>query len=142
MTQEIPTDDWVAFFQKFNDLNRGSLVTVEHENDGRNELLASDVPFEGFQFSQDACTDGIILQLAERPSERKLDHRVIDPVHVRIIAAEGNQKFIRIEAENGVTLVKFHNGRLPFDPRQMEAKQTLERAQGTGKERLAGIPGR
>ena len=140
MTSEIPSSAWAEFFLKFNELNKNSLITVDHQDlQGHRREIAVEMPFEGIHFGKDACNDRIIIGIGSAPGQRDLDHEIVEPIHVRVKGEAGDRKFIQVEAENGITFILFHNGRFPLDLEQLMNKQVPERQ--AGKERLAGVQG-
>lgn len=142
MTTEVLSRDWAEFFLKFNELNKGSLITVEHQNlEGHTKEIAREMPFEGIRFGKDACNDNITIGLGSAPGARDRDHLVVEPIHVRIRGEQAGRKQIQIEAENGVTIITFHNGRFPMEMEGLQSKQVPEK---TGREqgRIIGVQGR
>jgi hypothetical protein len=113
--QEIRSEDWQEFCKKFTEANRGSLLTIEViGTDGIRSDVARDVPFDKMTFdTTDACNDVISITLGSAPDQRKINHFVIDPMHLRIRRAEAGKKLLEMGSENGTTLVTFHSGRFP-----------------------------
>ena len=114
-TQDIQSEDWQDFCEKFTYFNRGSLLTVEViGSDGVRSDFARDLPLDKMTFdTTDACNDMITISLESAPGERKMNHFVIDPRYLRIRRAEAGKKLLEIGSENGTTLVTFHSGRFP-----------------------------
>ena len=113
-TQEIQSEDWQEFCKKFTDFNHGSLLTVEMiAPDGVPSEIARDRPLDKMTYDKtDACNDIISISLGE-PNQKKTNHFVIEPIHLRLTQAEGGKKLLQMTAENGITLVTFHSGRFP-----------------------------
>lgn len=138
MHSEIPSSNWAEFFLRFNDLNRNSLITIEHKTlDGQVREIARQMPMEGIRFEKDACNDRIRIGVGSNLGQREIDHEIIEPIHVRLKGEPGGRKFIQVEAENGVTLITFQNGRIP-----MEYEKWINKEVSSEEDRLAGIPGR
>src|SRR5690606_37402170 len=114
-TQEINSEDWQEFCEKFTEANRDSLLTIATiKADGIRSDLARDLPLKKMTFNTtDACNDIISISLDSEPDQRKINHFIIDPRHLRIRQSEEGEKFLEIGSENGVTLVTFHSGRFP-----------------------------
>ena len=114
-TQEISSEDWQEFCEKFTETNRGSLLTIEKIGaDGIRSDVARDLPLNKMTFdTTDACNDVISISLDSEPDQRKINHFVIEPIHLRIRQSEEREKFLEIGSESGVTLVTFHSGRFP-----------------------------
>ena len=114
-TQEIPSEDWQEFCEKFTEFNRASLLTVEVIGaDGIRRDIARDLPLNKMTFdTTDACNDVITMNLGSGPDQRKINHFMIEPIHLRIRQAEVGKKLLEIASENGTTLVTFHSGRFP-----------------------------
>jgi hypothetical protein len=112
--QEIEPKLWHEFCEKFSVLNRGSIMTVEQVRfDGRQDEIARDLPLEKMTFDRtDACNDIVSITLGES-GQRRLTHQVIEPIHLRVKLNGNGQKLLQLEAENGMTLVHFHSGRMP-----------------------------
>ena len=114
--QEIPSEDWAGFCEKFTEANRGSLLIVEIvERDGIQSDVARDLPLEKMTFDKtDACSDIISISLGQA-GERRISHLVIEPIRVLLTKTKEGSKLLQIEAENGTTLVTFHSGRFSQD---------------------------
>ncbi len=112
--QEIEPKLWREFCETFSTLNRGSMMTIEQVRfDGRKDEIAREIPFEKMTLdSTDACSDIVSIALGA-PGERRITHEVIEPIHLRVKANGSGQKILQLEAENGITLVHFHSGRVP-----------------------------
>ena len=113
--QEIPNEDWQEFCEKFTEFNRDSLLTVEVIGaDGIRRDVARELPLNKMTFdTTDACSDVISLNLGSAPDQRKINHFVIDPMHLRLRPGEAGRKLLEIASENGTTLVTFHSDRFP-----------------------------
>ncbi len=113
-TQEIRSEDWREFCEKFTEASRGSLLTIEQiDSDGIRSDVVRDLPLDKMTFdTTDACNDMISISLGSKPDQRKLNHFAVDPIYVRI-RNEGGKKVLQIGAENGVTFVTFHSGSFP-----------------------------
>jgi hypothetical protein len=114
-TLEIQSGRWQEFCEKFTEFNRGSLLTIEIiGRDGIRAEVFRDVPLDKMTFDKtDACNDVINVGLNGGPDQRKLNHIVIDPMHLRIRQAEAGKKLLEIGSENGTTLMTFHSGHFP-----------------------------
>ena len=112
--QEIESNQWHEFCEKFSTLNRGSLITVEQVRfDGRKDEIARDVPLGNMTFdTTDACNDIISITLGE-PGQRRTTFEVIQPIHMRVKLNDIGHKLLQLEAESGMTLIHFHSGRVP-----------------------------
>ncbi len=114
-TQEISSDDWQEFCEKVTEANRNSLLTIEMiASDGIRSDVARELPLHKMTFdTTDACNDVITFSLDSEPDGRKVNHLVIEPIHLRIRQDEEGKKLLEIGSESGVTLVTFHSGRFP-----------------------------
>jgi hypothetical protein len=112
--QEIEPKLWGEFCEKFSTLNRGSIMSIETlRPDGRKDEIAQDIPFGKMTLdTTDACNDILSITLGEA-GQRRITHEVIEPIHFRVEQDNGGHKVLQLEAENGVTLVHFHSGRVP-----------------------------
>jgi hypothetical protein len=122
--QEIRSEDWAGFCEKFTQANQGSLLHVEMiERDGIKHDLARDLPLEKMTFDKtDACSDIINITLGQT-GERRINHSVIEPIRLLLTKTKEGSKVLQIEAENGTTLVTFHSGRLSLDDQTGDKKQ-------------------
>ncbi len=59
-----------------------------------------------------ACNDMISMTLGEE-GQRRVNHVIIEPVHIRIKETVDGGKLLQIEAESGVTLARFRSGMFP-----------------------------
>ncbi len=112
--QEIEPGQWHEFCEKFSTLNRGSMMTIEQVRfDGRTDEIAREIPLEKMTFDRtDACNDIVSITLGSS-GQRGVLHEVIEPIHFRVKLNGNGQKLLQFEAENGMTLVHFHSGRVP-----------------------------
>src|SRR4051794_19829070 len=112
--QEIEHKLWREFCENFSALNRGSMMSVEQIGfDGRKHEIARDLPLERMTLdTTDACNDIVSVRLGES-GQRSVTHEVIEPIHIRVKQNGGGQKILQLEAENGLTLIHFHSGRVP-----------------------------
>jgi hypothetical protein len=113
--EEIRSEDWGDFCEKFTEFNRESLLTIEViGKDGIRSEIVSELPLDKMTFdTTDACNNVISISLGTKPDQRKTNHFIIDPVHLRIRQMEAGKKILEIAAENGTNLVTFHSGRFP-----------------------------
>ena len=109
--QEIRSEDWAAFCEKFTETNRGSLLSVESMgSDGVKNEIARDCPLDEMIFEKtDACSDFIHLNLGGT-GERRINHQIIEPIRILLVKSKEGRKILQIEAESGTTLVSFHTG--------------------------------
>jgi hypothetical protein len=114
-TQHIRSENWREFCERFVEINRGSLMSVEIIGaDGIRSQLFPDAPLRNMVFDKsDACNDVIRISLDGPPDQRKEDHSIIEPVDLQIKESNDGKKILQIRAENGTTLVTFHSGRFP-----------------------------
>ena len=113
-TVEIPSNEWIPFFQDFSRMYLGSLVTIEMLDAGGEQVeVAYQMPLERVLFDQtDPCNNVIVISVSE-PGKRAVEHVIIDPIHVIVRETGEHKKRMEISAENGTTLVGFHSGKLP-----------------------------
>ena len=114
-TQEIRSEDWQEFCQKFTEFNRGSLLTIEViGGDGILSEVAHELHLDKMMFdTTDACNNVISFSLGTNPDQRKINHFIIEPIHVRIRQLPEGKKVLEIGSETGTNLVTFHSGRFP-----------------------------
>ncbi|MBA4146846.1 MAG: hypothetical protein H0X66_01940 [Verrucomicrobia bacterium] len=119
----IHPNQWGAFCEAFTELNRGTLMSVDlHHLDNRRDGIARDAVFQEMIWdTSPACSSIITLRFGQE-GEMRTDHVVIEPIHLRVKQNGDGQKFLQIEAENGVTLVNFRSGRLPMEDFESEFK--------------------
>ena len=108
--KEIRDSEWSAFCENFVRENGDSVVTVSQtDRNGITREMAREVPLRGMRLEKDPCNDIIILELGDLETQ---EIRVIEPIHVQIKQAHDGRKLLHLEAENGITLVHFHSGRM------------------------------
>lgn len=122
----IHPNQWRAFCEAFTELNRGTLMSVDlHHFDNRRDEVVRDGVFQEMILNHDVCSDYLTLRFGQE-GEMLTEHVVIEPIHIRIKQSEDGQKILQIEAENGITLVNFHSGRLPVNQFESEFKDFKE----------------
>lgn len=138
MNSEIPSSNWAEFFLKLNEVNRNSLITVEHKTlDGQTKHnVATERPLKEIVLGKDSCNDRIMIRIGGAPGQRDLDHEIVEPIRVMVKEEAGERKAIQVEAENGVTIVTLRNGRIPVDYQETLAQR------GSSDNRLTGVQGR
>jgi hypothetical protein len=107
-TEEIKETDWPKFCEKFEAAHRDAKISLEViHHDGSTALIAKDEPLARFWFhkTQD-CTDHIHIRAGG------VEHRVIDPIHMRVREQSNNQKMLEIDAETGSVEMRFSSGRI------------------------------
>src|SRR5688500_18199491 len=113
-TIAIHPNQWREFCESFTQLNKGSMIDVNwHKLDGRDENIAANDVFQKMTLdTSDACNNMISITLGVEGG-RRTNHVAVEPIHLRVKENGGGKKLLQIEAENGVTLVAFHSGKLP-----------------------------
>ena len=135
-TLAIHPNQWRDFCEAFTQLNKGTAINVElvRLNNDR-DLVAQGEVFQKMTFDTgDACNNMISITLGTE-GQRRTNHVVIEPIHVRIKENGDGHKLLQIEAENGVTLVDFHSGKLPllrFESEYARLDKTQEKATAAG----------
>jgi len=91
-------------------------MTAElHHLDNRHDDIVRDAVFHRMTLdTSDACSNMLTLTFGQE-GEQRINHVVIEPIHVRIKQNGGGRKLLQIEAESGVTLVTFSSGRFPVE---------------------------
>jgi hypothetical protein len=135
----IHPEQWRNFCEAFTQLNKGTMMQVQwHKLDGRDEEIARSEMFQKMTFDTgDACNDMISITLGQEGTQR-INHVVIEPIHIRLKYNGEGQKIVQLEAENGVTLVNFHSGRFPLHFESEFA--SLEKAPEQGGKTEFAIP--
>src|SRR4051812_37563645 len=112
-TQEINESKWETFCQRFDEAQRGTLVSLEViYHDGTTSMIARNEALRQFKFTRtEGCTDQIEIVVGESPA-RVVQHQVVDPIHMRIREPEGAQKVLEIDAESGSVEMHFSSGRI------------------------------
>lgn len=109
-TREISSTDWAEFCKRFSRDQRGRLLSVEMlDPSGTHNRIADRLPLQEMVFENtDQCNDHVYLLLGE-PHE--VTHTIIEPIHLKIQNHDGS-RVLRIDAENGTTLVYFETDTL------------------------------
>jgi hypothetical protein len=113
-TVAVHPEEWSEFCDAFTKLNKGTPISIEHQKlDGRRDEIAREEVFQKMTLDRtDACNDLISITMGLE-GQRRVTHVVVEPIHLRVKQNGNGQKLLQIEAENGITLVGFHSGRLP-----------------------------
>jgi hypothetical protein len=112
-TQEIRDTKWQEFCERFNRTFEGTLVSVEEVVGPKDStVLIRDLPLRGIDFDKTpACSDVMTIRLG-RESEKEFEHRIIEPIHLKIRLNNTGAKVLEIQAENGVFWITFHSGKV------------------------------
>ncbi len=111
----IHPNQWSSFCEAFTQLNKGTLIDLNVERlNGRKEEIARRESFHKMTFDTgDACNNMISITLGQ-DGARRMNHVVIEPIHLRLKQHQDGHKFLQIEAEDGITFLTFHSGKLPL----------------------------
>ena len=133
-TLAIHPKHWREFCDMFSQINRGSMMMVEIQHlDGRRDTIADNEMFNKMTLdTSEACSNMISISLGAEGT-RKMNHIVIEPIHLRTKQYDDGQKVLQIEAENGVTLISFHSGRFP----QMQFESEFSTIEPRAKREMA-----
>jgi hypothetical protein len=112
-TQEIQSTNWKEFCQRFEQLHRGTPMTIHViEPSGQRRELVDGMPLQSIKFQQNSgCTDTILITVFEE-GKRETTHEIIDPIHVKLRQEANAGKALQIDAENGSTLLTFSSGKI------------------------------
>src|SRR5258706_10631723 len=111
-TQEIKDSNWQKFCDHFEELHRGTLISLEVvDHDGATAFLAKEQPLRAFRFEKALCNDLINLELGEAPGPT-IQHQIIAPIHVRLREKAENLKELEIDAESGSIEMRFTSGNI------------------------------
>ncbi len=127
-TMEVSAKKWEQFCAAFQQLKRGTMVSIEHVRpDGSSSTVARDVALVriGLDAQNDGCSTNLLIE-AGLPGETPACHRVIEPIHLRLKNGDGSGRYHRLEitAENGVTTIIFHPGLNPEILKGLESTTT------------------
>src|SRR5437868_392250 len=108
-TQEIKDSHWQAFCEHFEELNKGTPITLEVVgHDGGTSITSRGRTLKAFRFERGKCNDYINLEL-DGAGGQPLQHQIIDPLHVRLREKADHQKELEIDAESGSVEIRFTN---------------------------------
>jgi hypothetical protein len=111
-TQEIQSTDWQKFCEKFLNLHRGSIMTVEQITPaGARVEVVNKMPLRNISISHGDCSDSILLDF-QQDGSREIIHEIVEPIHVKLREEGHGQKGLQIDAESGTTIVLFSSGKL------------------------------
>jgi len=110
-TKEINSEDWSAFFQLFSQMERDTLVSIDHiDRTNVSSSIIQNAPLQGIEFDQsDPCNNMIRVRAG---TEATPIYLIVEPIHVKIRQDSNHRKILQIDAEIGTTEIKFHSGRL------------------------------
>ncbi|MCI0489249.1 MAG: DUF5335 domain-containing protein [Blastocatellia bacterium] len=114
-TEEIPRDEWVAFFDSFSHRHEGWLVTIEvFGADLGDQIQARDLPLEGITAELDDDGGGEILILAGRKPDSHISHTVSAPARVWLKQTRQRaDEVLDIESEDMRVLIRFRSALPP-----------------------------
>lgn len=112
-TQEIRSTDWKKFCERFQQLHKGTLMTMHViEPTGYRRELAGGMPLQSIRFeASSGCSDRIFVTMFQE-GQREITHEIIDPIHVKVREENAGSKAVQIDAENGSTLLTFSSGKI------------------------------
>lgn len=107
-TMEIKETNWQKFCERFFEAHRDALISLDVvSHDGTTAVLAEGEPLRVFKFQKtDGCSDVIQVEVG------RLQHEIVDPLHVRLRDSDGAQKVLQIDAESGSVEMRFTSGRI------------------------------
>jgi len=125
MTMEVSAKKWNQFCATFQQLRRGTMISIEHTRpDGASESIARDVALVRISLDDQSnpCSTNLHIE-AGLPGETPVCHKVIEPIHVRLKNGDGSERYHRLEitAENGTTTIVFHPG---LNPEMLKGLET------------------
>jgi hypothetical protein len=114
-TQEIPREQWIAFFDGFSRRHQGWLVTVEILGpDIGDQVEARELPLEGITPElRDSAEDEIEIFVGTRPGSH-VSHKIIGPEHVYLKRSEeGADEALEIASKDVAALLRFRSALPP-----------------------------
>lgn len=107
-TMEIKETNWQKFCERFFEAHRDALISLDVvSHDGTTAVMAEGEPLRVFRFQKtDGCSDSIQVEVG------RLQHEIVDPLHVRLRDSDGTQKILQIDAESGSVEMRFTSGRI------------------------------
>ncbi|HJQ25553.1 MAG TPA: DUF5335 family protein [Blastocatellia bacterium] len=111
-TQEIPRNEWGAFFNSFSRQHQDWLVTVEvFGSDIGAQVEAREMPLEGVIADTKQESAGEIAILVADGLKSHVTHSINEPTHVRLQQSDaGADEALEIESADGTTtLVRFRS---------------------------------
>ena len=115
-TMEIKETNWGKFCERFFETHRDGLISLDVvSHDGTTAVLAESEPLRVFKFQKtDGCSDVIQVEVG------RLQHEIVEPLHVRLRDSEGAQKVLQIDAESGSVEMRFTSGRIGSILKEMD----------------------
>lgn len=110
-TQEIPSHEWIRFFDEFSRRHKGWLVTIEMmQTDLGDQTQARNLPLEGITVEPNEVGEYQITIMAGARPEARISHTVDTPRRVWLKQSEhGADEALEIESFNGIVLVRFRS---------------------------------
>jgi len=110
-TQEIPSHEWIRFFDEFSRRHKGWLVTIElMQAELGDQTQARNLPLEGITVEPNEVGEYQITIMAGARPEARISHTVAPPRRVWLKQNDnGADEALEIESFTGVVLVRFRS---------------------------------
>jgi len=115
LLQQIPHQQWPAFFDSFSRQHRGWLVSLELINAGGAQALARDLALEGIDVDMKSGGEDRISIVLTNPPAEHFSNTITAPTRVTLKKTEeGAHEALQIESASGpTTVLRFRSAMLP-----------------------------
>lgn len=111
---EIPRDEWSRFCDAYSRQHRGWLATIELDGRGTaGRLQAEPRPLGGVTFDRKGTGAGDIVIFLDGDVDHAMTHTVAHATHLRLEQEAGQDRGLRVESEEGTTLLRFYHPARP-----------------------------
>ena len=112
-TIEIAPRQWPHLWAHVSERYYGAIITLEFQDaNGTARIIVDQQPLRATRFDEqsDACNDILLIE-AGASGEKGIQHRIIEPIHIRLKNGEDTRyNQIEVLAENGITFINIHPG--------------------------------
>jgi uncharacterized protein DUF5335 len=129
-TLDVPRDQWRRFCERLFELHHSSMVTIQvTDSDNQEQTPAEHEPLQAVVFDDhsDSCNDIVLIETGVT-GERPKQHRIVEPVHIRLKNGENDRyNHVHILAESGTTILTLHPGLNPNIAREFAYTRLVQR---------------
>ena len=105
-TQQIPRNEWPAFFDSFSRQNEGALASLESLSADIGDQQTQTMPFQGISYESRGSDAGAIIIMLGTEADDHLERTISNPTTVYLKpAGEAGPTVLEIEADGEPTVL-------------------------------------